>query len=155
MPGRLVGDQRPEVQLLLVLAPCPGPRRRTALAAREHQQPLDELFAAPVVVEQGLFRTGEIGGRAAVVQADLDRGALGRQRGPQFVRGVGDEAALAVESRLEPAEQRVERVAQLLEFVVGPARADPLVEVALRQPARRRSARTRETSSGNSKGLPR
>ena len=54
------------------------------------------------------------------------------------MRSVGDEPALGLERRLEPAEQAVERVGQLLELVVGPLERQALVQVALGDAARAR-----------------
>jgi hypothetical protein len=58
---------------------------------------------------------GDVGVR--VGEGHVDLGAQHRQRGPQLVAGVGDEAALRVEGRLEAFEHRVEGVGQLGDLV--------------------------------------
>ena len=70
------------------------------------------------------------GGGGRVGQGDLEQGALAGQRGPQLVRGVGGEAPLRVEGGLQPREQAVEGVGELLELVVGSVQGQPLVQAA-------------------------
>ena len=67
-----------------------------------------------------------------VRQRDLHQRLEPRQRGAQLVRGVGDELALGVEGRVEPREQPVEGVSELLELVVGPVEREPLMQVRRR-----------------------
>ena len=100
------------------------------LGASEGEEALEE----PVdVVELAAEPTGErrrlrqSGGRAC--ERDVERRAHRRERRPQLVRGVRDEAPLRLERALEPAEQPVDRVAELAQFVAGPPQVEPLVEV--------------------------
>ena len=110
-------------------------RLEPALAPGQRQQRLDQpllLLAggehAPARLAQRLDR------RVGVAERDLDERALERDRRPQLVRRVRDEPALGLERRLEPAEQPVERVAELLELVVGAVEREALVQVALGDP---------------------
>jgi hypothetical protein len=72
---------------------------------------------------QGADRGVRVGKR------DLGQDALAGQRGAQLVGDVGDELALGGEGGLEPAEQPVEGVRQLLELVVGAVQRQALVKV--------------------------
>ena len=66
-----------------------------------------------------------------VGERHLQQRPLRGQRGPQLVRGVGDEPALRLERRLEPRQQLVKRVPQLLELVVRALERQALVEIVL------------------------
>ena len=61
--------------------------------------------------------------RVRVGERHLQQRALDRERRAQLVRGVGDEAPLRVERRLQPRQQIVERLPQLRELVARPASA--------------------------------
>ncbi len=52
-------------------------------------------------------------------ERDLGLGADGRDRRAQFMRGVGGEAALGAEQRLDAGEQMVQRLDQRQQFAVG------------------------------------
>ena len=56
--------------------------------------------------------------RVGVGQRHLRQSLQPGERRAQLVRGVGDELALCLEGRIEPFQQPVERVAELLELVV-------------------------------------
>ena len=93
-------------------------------AAGQGEQRLDEAFLLGVEGEQvpaDVLPGGGGGGRVGA--GDLEQGAFPGQRRAQLVRGVGGEAPLGVERRLQPREQAVEGVAEFLELVVGPVRA--------------------------------
>jgi hypothetical protein len=75
------------------------------------------------------------GARLGVAQRHLQQGPLAGQRRAQFVRGVRDELALGPERGVQPAEQLIEGVAELLELVVGTGHREPLVQVAGGDPA--------------------
>ena len=53
-----------------------------------------------------------------VGERDLDQRSLAGQRRAQLVRGVRDELALRLEGSVEPAEQVIEGVPELLEFIL-------------------------------------
>ena len=76
------------------------------------------------------WSSGPFCGGGRVGQGDLEQGALAGQRGPQLVRGVGGEAPLRFEGGLQPREQAVEGVGELLELVVGSVQGQPLVQAA-------------------------
>ena len=59
----------------------------------------------------------------------VERGPHSGERCAQLVRGVGDELALERERALEPVEQLVEGVCELLELVVGAGEVQALVQV--------------------------
>jgi hypothetical protein len=79
-----------------------------------------------------------LGGGLGVGQGDLDRGSFPGERPAKLVGGVGDEAALGiqgvllgVEGGIQPAQQPVDGVGQVLELVVGPGHGEALVQVGL------------------------
>jgi hypothetical protein len=102
-----------------------------ALVAGEEEQRADEALG---VIDRGADvrrHAAQVAGRAVrVSQHDVDRRAHDRQRGAQFVRGVGDEPLLAFERGLEPAEHLVERLGQFAQLVAGTCRCDPRRQVA-------------------------
>ena len=61
----------------------------------------------------------------------------GGERGPQFVRGVGHEPALAGEGDIQAVQHVIEGVGEILELVARPVEADPLMKIFLRGEARR------------------
>ena len=64
-----------------------------------------------------------------------------RQRGPQLMRHVGEQAALQCHGRLQPVQHGVERRRQLAHLVVGTLVTEPAVQVtALDRRRRRRDA---------------
>src|SRR5581483_3960179 len=68
----------------------------------------------------------ELVGRSALAKRELELRPQSCERCPQLVAGVRDEAALALETRLEPAEHLVQRLAQALELVAGRRHGQPL-----------------------------
>src|ERR1700722_17574405 len=70
-------------------------------------------------------------GSGGFSHSHVDKRAHGGERGPQFVRSVGHEPALAVEGSVETIQHVVEGVGQLFELVVGSVETDPLVETLL------------------------
>ncbi len=102
-----------------------------ALAAGEREQGFDQAFLLLADGEQLLAGVPVgVDARVGVAERELEQGAFERERGAQFVRGVGDELPLRVEGRFETCEQSIERGAELLELVVGPLESEPAVEVA-------------------------
>ncbi|EGJ74266.1 putative two-component system sensor kinase [Streptomyces sp. Tu6071] len=99
------------------------------VAAGKQEQALDELFAALVGREQGLAELLEFGWRPRIGELDLQEGAVDRERGPQLVRGVGDEALLGGEGALQALQHLVEGVGELLQLVVRTVELDPPGEV--------------------------
>jgi hypothetical protein len=101
-----------------------------ALVARQDEQRADEVLG---VIHRGadVGRHGaQVAGRAVrVARHDVDRRAHDRERGAQFMRGVGDEPPLALERGLEPAEHLVERLGQFAQLVAGTAQRDPRRQV--------------------------
>ena len=103
------------------------------LARRERQQRVEQPLLIAARRQQFLAGGSEpIGARVRVGERDLDQRALERQRGAELVCGVCDEAALGGERALQPREQLVDRVAELLELVVGTGERQPLVQIARR-----------------------
>ena len=103
----------------------------TLLAAGEREQRLNQsllLLAGgqqpPVVGLERLDRGIGVGER------DLDQRPLPRQRSAQLVRCVGHELPLGDERSFEAAQELVERVAELLELVVGTVERKPSVQVS-------------------------
>ena len=119
---RLCGD-RGEVDRLAAV--------EAALAAREHEQRVDQAF----LVLAGREHLAQHGAQPFVAgvgvgERDLDQRALVGERRAQLVRDVGGELALGLERGLEPLEQRVEGAAELAQLVVGAAQGEAPVEVA-------------------------
>jgi hypothetical protein len=75
------------------------------------------------------------GDRVRLSGGDVDGRPHHGQRRAQLVRCVGDEASLCLEGRLEPAEQLVDRVAEVLELVGRTFEGEPLVQVLVRDAA--------------------
>ena len=96
----------------------------TALAAGQGEQRLDEPLLLIPCGQHPLAGApqGRDGG-LRVGQRHLRHGALPRQRGAQFVRGVGDELALGAERRFQAAEQAVEGSPSSLSSSSGPVMA--------------------------------
>ena len=93
------------------------------LGAGQEEEGVDQTFGFLAVRAElfedrpQFFRAGR-----SIRQCFVDEHPLGRQRGPQFVRGVGHEAALAVKGPVQTAQHGVEGVGQLFELVIwGPA----------------------------------
>ncbi len=61
----------------------------------------------------------------------MEEGLVEHEGGAQLVGGVGDEASLGFERRVEAAEQPVDGVAEIFQLVVGPSERESLVQVAL------------------------
>ena len=66
-----------------------------------------------------------------VVEGDVDERAVDGQRGAQFVGGVGDEPALAVEGAVEAFQHGVEGVGEIFDLVVGAGQGDSFVQAAV------------------------
>ena len=76
-----------------------------------------------------------------IVAGDVEKCLRDRQRGAQFVGGVGCESLLFGDVCLEPREEAVEGVGEILELVAGPREREALVQVALGDLPRRRRDR--------------
>ena len=116
-----VGQQVREVDRL-------GLHRRSGVLARQRQhlcdQPLHPTQLPAHDVEA--LAPGVIG--LAAQQVEL--AARDRDRGPQLVRGVGDELALALEGALEAVEHPVERVGEAADLGRATVDLEPPVELA-------------------------
>ena len=66
-----------------------------------------------------------------IVAGDVEEGLRDRQRGAQFVGGVGGESLLFGDVGFEPREEAVDGVGEILQLVAGPREREALVEVAL------------------------
>ncbi len=93
--------------------------------AREHEQvlgqphePLDLLAGRAQRALQLLLRPGP-------PQRELQLGPERRERRAQLVAGVRDETTLALETRVEPAEHRVERLAETSDLVLRRRQREP------------------------------
>lgn len=103
-----------------------------ALAAGQGEERIDELSLLLAGVD-GLLAGGpeRAEGDGGAGQGYLEEGLAQHERGPQFVRGVGDEAPLGAEGRFEAGEEPVDGVAEALQLVVGAGEREALVQVAL------------------------
>jgi hypothetical protein len=87
-------------------------------AAGQGEQRLEEVFLLGVGGEQfPADALPRIGGRGRVGEGDLEQGAFPGQWGAQLVGGVGGEAPLGIERCLQPREQVVKGICELLELV--------------------------------------
>ena len=87
---------------------------RGHLAAGQQEQPGDQVVRPPGGLADHLAHPPELGDvRVRVGEGHVDLGPQHRQRRAQLVAGVGDEAALRVERRLQPVEHRVEARGQI------------------------------------------
>ena len=92
------------------------------------QQPFDPVkLGAQPPGQRDRLRRGRLGFGQRHVEGRAHRG----QRGTQLVRGVGDEPALGVEGDLQPLQQAVDGVTELLELVLRAVQAEPLVQAVL------------------------
>ncbi len=74
-------------------------------------------------------RLDELAGVAVrIVAGHVEQRLRDRQRGAQFVRGVGGESPLFGDVGFEPREHRVEAVGELAELVVAALQPDPVGE---------------------------
>jgi hypothetical protein len=82
----------------------------------------EEAFDEPVGLVEALAelagQDGDLSGhRSGFTLGDVERGPHHRQRGAQFVGGVGDEAALRLERGFQAGQQPINGVAQVFEFI--------------------------------------
>ena len=81
----------------------------------------------------GVEAVDELAGVAVrIVAGDLEQCLRDRQRGAQFVGGVGCESLLFGDVRFEPREHGVEAVGELAELVVATRQLDPVGERSVR-----------------------
>ena len=91
---------------------------QAALAAGEGEQRFDQLFLLLAYREHFLAgRTQRHRCGTGVGEGHLEHGALQGERGAQLVGGVGDKLPLGVERGLQPGEQAVDGVGQILKLV--------------------------------------
>ena len=96
------------------------------VGAAEQEQCLGEVDRSGV---DGVEAVDELAGVAVrIVAGDVEKGLRDRQRGAQFVGGVGGEPLLFGDVRFEPREHGVEGVGELAELVVAALQLDPVGE---------------------------
>ena len=110
-----------------------------SFASRKREERCDESLLLLV------RREGALAGCApptrclvGIEQSRLQQCVLQRQWCPQLVRRVGDELPLRLEGPVEPCDQCIERVPELLQFVVGPRQRQALMQVVCGDVASRR-----------------
>ncbi len=110
-PGKRRSHGGDEVDRFVLVQP--------AFTAGESKERLDQVLLL-VVRGEHLFggQTPCGDGGVGVVERDLQERPLGSEGGTQFVGGVGDEVTLRLERPVEPPEQVVEGVPELLELVL-------------------------------------
>ena len=69
--------------------------------------------------------------RSRIAAGHVEERLRDRQRGAQLVRGVGGEPLLFGDVCLEPREEAVDGVGEILQLVAGPREREALVQVAL------------------------
>ena len=118
----MLGDAG-EVQGLRMLEP--------ALAVGQGEQRRDEALLLVAQLHQFLAgRAQRLDGGFRVGDRDLEQGAPGGERGPQLVRGVGDEMPLRLKRCLQAREQVIKGLPELGELVVAAAQVQAAVQVA-------------------------
>ena len=106
----------------------------SAFAAGEGEEGLDQGLLLPVGGEERLAgRSPHLRG-GGIAEGDLDQGALPGEGRSQLVGGVGDEATLRLERSVEPREEVVEGVPELLEFVLRAVEGQALVQAGRGDP---------------------
>jgi hypothetical protein len=109
---------------------------QAAFAPGQREQGRDEVFLLLFGGQGPLAGGAQRGlGGLPVPQRDLEQGPLPGQRRAQLVRRVRHELALSPERGVQPAEQLVEGVTELLELIVGTGHPDALMQAAGRDPA--------------------
>ena len=110
-------------------------REGPLVGAAQQEQCFGEVDGAGV---HGVEAADELGGVVVrVLAGDVEESLGDRQRGAQFVRGVGSESPLFDDMCFEPCEHRVERVCELAELVSAAGQPDPVGERSARRDARR------------------
>ena len=94
----------------------PAGRRRAAARARV-RKPSSRWSTRSSWVRSRSASTTVCAGRVRLGRRHVQRRPHGRQRGAQLVRGVRDEPALRGERRLEPLQQAVDGVGEVLDLV--------------------------------------
>src|SRR5205807_349146 len=101
--------------------------RELPLIRAGDQQQIPGQLDEPVGLGAGLAQSfAQLRLALGVVEREVELGAKQRERRPQLVPGLGDEAALALERGLEPSEHLVERLAEPLELVPRARHRQPL-----------------------------
>ena len=101
----------------------------------ERQEPVEQAVD-PVEFAAQPVRQGDrlCGHGLRLGHCDIDAGPHGGQWGAQLVRGVGDEPPLRGERTLQPLQQPVDGVGEVLQLVPGTGHGQPLVQAVRRDP---------------------
>ncbi len=106
-------------------------RAAAMLAAGQGEQRLQQLPALVADDQEPLeVRPERLQAGPRIDQRLLEQRTLDRQRSTHLVGGVGDEPLVRVERGLQPSEQPVDRVSQVLQLVAGAGQGQPLVHIA-------------------------
>jgi hypothetical protein len=99
------------------------------LAVRQGEQRVDELMLLGAGCQDPLVSGAErLDGGTGVGEGDLADNPLARQRGAQFMRGVGDELALGGKGGLQACQQTIDGVGEFGELVAGAGEGQPLAQ---------------------------
>jgi hypothetical protein len=105
------------------------------LPLREREQGVDQLLLLRALLEDfGACLPEALDRGIAIAHHHLEQRADRREGSAQLVRGVGDEPPLGVEGTLQAPEERVDRLSEPAELVVGAAQGEPLMQVRLGDP---------------------
>lgn len=96
------------------------------------QQSGEELLGTGRRCQSSVHRDLGPLGYDIVQERGLERGPDARKRSPQLMRGVGDEAVLLLERRVQTLQHVVDGVAEVPNLVARPREREPLVEVLAR-----------------------
>ena len=128
------GCRRREL-LARVLEQCPERNGLAAGCGRVEAGQREQIVGQPRhpvdrALDHRRRRGSALVGRLGVGEGEVEIGLDDRERRPQLVRGVGDEAPLRREGEVESRQHRVERVREPLQLVVGPVELDPPRQLA-------------------------
>ncbi len=135
--GREPADHR--VEHLPHLEPLALQRQPPLLGARDHEQIVGELGQPLDLLGRRANARVELAVGALAAERQLELQLEDRQRRAQLVACVGDQRPLAGERVLEPAEHRVDGVAETMQLIVGLRHGQPLTVRSARDPRRLRT----------------
>ena len=118
---------RDRVEDLAHGVPVEAQRKPALVGPREHEQILGEPHEPLDLLRRRAKRASSSSCERGRAQRELELGAERRERRPQLVARVGDEAALARESLLEAAEHLVQRLAEAADLVARRRQREPPV----------------------------
>ncbi len=100
-------------------------RQRPLVGAGDQQEIFGEPGQALRLVGRGAQRALKLLARSRATECEVELRAKQRERGAELVAGVGDEAALVLDSRLQAREHLVQRPGEAGDLVPGGRHGQP------------------------------